>query len=104
MEIVNMKEENIEMILLFANRTEEDIVLRKELEAVPDRVKIQYILDKGNENWKGRTGYVTKEILNEICPLNEKETMYIHCGPGPMNQVIRNIFTENYPESRLFKY
>ena len=67
-------------------------------------MKVHYIVDKASEKWIGYTGYVTEEILNKICPLNSKDTIYIHCGPAPMNILIRKIFTENYPESKIFKY
>ena len=46
MEITNMKEETIELVLFFANRTEEDIIFRKELEERGDRIKIHYILSQ----------------------------------------------------------
>lgn len=103
-EICNMPGEDIELILLFANKTEEDIVLRKELEELQPRLKIYYILDVGAADWKGFTGYVTKEILESICPLDDPNTLYCHCGPGPMNVMIRKMFTDYYPESTVFKY
>ena len=59
MEIANMPDEKIELIFLFANKTEEDIVLRKELEDKSDRIKLHYILDNPPEGWKGFKGYVT---------------------------------------------
>lgn len=43
-------------------------------------------------------------MLESICPLNDPETVYIHCGPGGMNAAIRQIFEKYYPESILFKY
>ena len=52
------------MILLFANKQEQDIVLRKELEALGDRLKLHFIVDKADQHWKHFTGYVTKDILN----------------------------------------
>lgn len=59
-EIRKMENENIEMIFLFANKTEEDIVLRKQLEAMEPRVKVHFILDNPPEEWKGFSGYATK--------------------------------------------
>ena len=54
------------------------------------RIKIHYILDKApNEDWKHYKGYITHEILKEICPLDDPATIYIHCGPFPMNKLIR---------------
>ena len=103
-EIINMKEETIELTLLFCNKSEEDILLRKEIDCLAPRVKVYYMIDKAGEKWNGYTGYVNEKILSEICPLDEPETIYIHCGPGPMNKVIRELFIEKYPNSKWFKY
>ena len=103
-EIVNMKEENIEMIFLFANTTEEDIVLRKELEDKGDRIKIHYILSKPPEGWKGHKGRINHELLKSICPLDDPETAYLFCGPKPFNKFLFSLFDEYYPNSILFKF
>ena len=99
-----MADETIELILLFANKTVEDIVLRKEMEELQPRLKIFYILDTPPEGWKGFAGYATKEVLESICPLDDPETLYCHCGPGAMNGMIRQIFADHYPNSTIFKY
>ena len=93
MEIANMPDEKIELIILFANKTEEDIVLRKDLEARSDRIKLHYILSNPHEGWKGYKGHLTHEILKEICPLDDPETIYIHCGPFPLNLSVRTLFS-----------
>lgn len=99
-----MPQENIELILLFANKTEADIVLRKELEAMQPRLKLHYLLDKAPEEWKGHTGYVNEALLSEIYPLNDPDTLYVYCGPFPMNTEIKEIFKSKYPNSILFKF
>lgn len=104
MEIAAMKDEKIELVLLFANKSEEDIVLRKELEGMSNRIRIHYILDVAPEGWTHYKGYITHEILKEICPLDDPTTVYIYCGPPPMNKLIRDLFGEHYPKSVIFKY
>jgi cytochrome-b5 reductase len=91
-------------VLLFANKTEDDIVMRKELEAKKDRIKLHYILDVPPEGWTHFKGYITEDILKQICPLDDPDTIYVHCGPYPMNTLIRNLFAERYPQSILFKF
>lgn len=103
-EILKMPGEDIELVLLFGNRTVEDIILRKELEELAPRLKIHYIIDIGHEGWTGLTKYVTKEIMESICPLDDPDTLYCHCGPAPMNIMIRKVFSEFYPQSTIFKY
>lgn len=103
-EICTMPSENIELVLLFANKTEQDIVLRKELEALQPRLKLHYILDKAPEGWKGLTGYLNENLLSSVCPLNDPDTLYVYCGPFPMNSIIKDTFNSKYPKSTLFKF
>ena len=52
--------------LIFANVTEEDILVREELDelaAKDDRFNVHYMLDKPPENWKGGVGFVTAEVI-----------------------------------------
>lgn len=90
--------DDIEVILLYANKTEEDIVLREELDShISNRIKVYYILDNPENNWPHLKGFVTHEILQSICPLDDPNTLYTHCGPGPMNKIVREIFSSHYP-------
>lgn len=66
-------------------------------------MKIFYIIDKASEeDWKGFTGYITKDVLEKISPLNEGETFYASCGPRLMNELVRGIIGE-HPGSTYFK-
>ena len=90
-------------MLLFANKTEDDIVLREEIERLGGRVKVYYIVDeKRGEDWKGFTGYVRREVLEELSKLDERDTFYASCGPRGMNELVRKII-EEFPESKYFK-
>ena len=42
--------------------------------------------------------------MESVCPLNEPDTVYIHSGPPAMSQLVKDIFSKNYPESILFRY
>lgn len=50
--------------LLYANNTEDDILLKDELEAFakkcPRKFKVHYVLAKPPANWKGGVGFVTQ--------------------------------------------
>jgi cytochrome-b5 reductase len=77
-----------EVSLIYANRTEEDILLREELErlarAYPGNVKIWYMLDVPPENWTFGTGYVTAEIMKERLPPSSPDAKIMLCGPPGM--------------------
>merc|ERR1719228_3274851 len=55
--------------LLFANQTEDDILLRKELEDVaaehPDRFQVWYTVDRPNPDWKYSSGFISSDMIEE---------------------------------------
>merc|ERR1711970_1365456 len=55
--------------LLFANQSEEDILLGKELEEVekehPDRFKLWYTVDRPNEGWQYSSGFINDEMIQK---------------------------------------
>jgi len=84
------KDETTTISLLYANKTEEDILCRDELEALakahPDRVTINYTLDTPPEGWTHFTGFISKEMLEKCLPKPAKDdtTQIWMCGPPPM--------------------
>jgi cytochrome-b5 reductase len=108
--------------LIFANVTEGDILLKDELDKIakehPDHFKVTYVLDKAPENWKGPTGYVTKDVAKEHLPAaDQQDTIIFVCGPPPMvnslsgpkdkaNQgELKGVLKElGYNESNVFKF
>mgnify|MGYP002404282748 CR=1 FL=1 len=96
--------------LLFANRSEEDILLREELEeaAKDPRIKVHYTIDKvidfsfhytqsymkGTEGWKGFTGHVNKEMLQQTMPKPSDDLLIWSCGPKIMQRLLKTYFEE----------
>lgn len=74
-----------EMYLIFANQTEEDIFLRKELEQIPEnRLHLWYTLDRPPSNWNYDTGFINAEMCRSHLPPPGKHTHILCCGPTPM--------------------
>jgi cytochrome-b5 reductase len=77
-----------EISLVYANRSEEDILLRDELEKFarryPKNLKLWYMLDHPPQNWKYGKGYVTREIMCDRLPAPSSETKIMLCGPPGM--------------------
>ncbi|KAI9469954.1 MAG: hypothetical protein EXX96DRAFT_386905 [Benjaminiella poitrasii] len=79
--------------LIYANQTEDDILLKPELDTIakenPDHFKVVYALDRSSENWKGITGYVTKEVIEAHLPgPKDEDSIIFVCGPDLMVQSI----------------
>ena len=85
-------EDPTEMHLVYANRTEDDILLRGELDRwaaeYPDRLKVWYVISqvKRPEEWKYSVGVVTEAILREHVPEGGAGTLALVCGPPLMIQ------------------
>ncbi|KAJ4753201.1 Nitrate reductase [Rhynchospora pubera] len=80
-----------EMHLVYANRSEDDILLRQELDnwaaMHPDRLKVWYVVSEVKHpelEWKYSTGYINENILRDHVPLGAAETLALICGPPPM--------------------
>lgn len=74
--------------LVYANVTEEDILLRKELDELaaqhPRNFKVFYTLDKPAAGWQGGAGFINAEMLRKHLPAAGPETQVLICGPPMM--------------------
>jgi len=71
--------------LVYANRTEGDILLRKEIDALaaahPARIKVLYVLSKPPAKWSGESGHVSAELIADNCFLGGPGVLGLVCGP-----------------------
>ncbi|KAJ5220566.1 hypothetical protein N7468_009770 [Penicillium chermesinum] len=77
-----------EISLIYANRSEDDILLRAELEAFaaahPKSLKIWYMLDNPPQKWQFGKGFVTPAVMREKLPAPSPDTKIMLCGPPGM--------------------
>ncbi|KAJ0534448.1 Nitrate reductase [NADH] 1 [Helianthus annuus] len=71
--ILKDPEDDTKMYVVYPNCTEDDILLRDELDAwaekYQDRVKVWYVVQKSiKEGWKYSEGFITEEIMREHIP------------------------------------
>jgi len=94
--ILNNPEDKTKIALVYANNTEEDILLKKEFDELsqkyPDRFSRIYTVSKTtpqNESTYEK-GYVTKEMLNKVMPhkMNERNVKVLVSGPPPMVETV----------------
>jgi ferredoxin-NADP reductase len=79
--------------LLYGNRTESDIVFRKELEALQEQnknLKVVFTLNEADRRWKGATGFITADMIQKKIP-DYKDTVFYTCGPPPMVEVMEKL-------------
>ncbi|XP_052202779.1 nitrate reductase [NADH] [Diospyros lotus] len=88
--IMKDPEDETEMYVVYANRTEDDILLWDELDSWAkkhERFKVWYVVGKTVRNgWKYSVGHITESILREHIPGAAEDTLVLACGPPPMIQ------------------
>nr|XP_035945117.1 NADH-cytochrome b5 reductase 2 isoform X1 [Halichoerus grypus] len=98
------------MSLIFANQTEEDILVRKELEEVarthPEQFDLWYTLDRPPVGWKYSSGYITANMIKEHLPPPGQSTLILVCGPLPLIQTTAhpNLEKLGYTKDMIFTY
>ncbi|OJI86157.1 hypothetical protein ASPTUDRAFT_187565 [Aspergillus tubingensis CBS 134.48] len=84
--------------LLYANNTEEDILLRAELEAFArdhsDRFQVHYVLSRPDDSWTGYRGFVSAELIQRHLPVVEPDSKMLLCGPPPMIGAMKKVLLE----------
>jgi cytochrome-b5 reductase len=77
-----------EVSLILANRSEEDILLREQLEKFarryPKNFKLWYMLDQPPQDWAYGSGFVTADVMKEKLPAPGPDTKIMLCGPPGM--------------------
>lgn len=79
----NNKKINCNIVLLYTNRKEEDIVFGKELKKIQKEnpnIKIVFTLTKADKNWDGYSRRIDKEMILDEIP-DFKERIFFTCGP-----------------------
>lgn len=107
---VRANEFNLKISLLFANQSEDDILLRSELDELatkfPDNFKVWYTVDTASDKWSYSTGFVNAEMIREHLYPPSKNTVVLMCGPPPMINYacIPNLDSLEYDSELRFAY
>jgi cytochrome-b5 reductase len=80
--------DSTQMSLLYANNTEEDILLRKELDdfamRFPEKFQVQYVLSQAGDGWQGHKGFVSPDLIKKYLAPADENNKALLCGPPPM--------------------
>jgi len=109
-EILVDAKEKVKLSLISANQTEDDILLRDELDELAekhsDQFKVWYTVDKGNDTWKYSVGFVNADMIKEHLEPPSDHTAVLMCGPPPMINYacIPNLDALGYSPELRFAY
>jgi len=77
----------VSVMILFANRSIEDILCKDLLDALEKdpRVKVHYTLDvQPTTPWKYSLGFISEDMVRQALPPPAEKTVIFMCGPPPM--------------------
>ncbi|MFO8076537.1 MAG: ferric reductase-like transmembrane domain-containing protein [Egibacteraceae bacterium] len=80
------------MHLLYACRSEADLLFGDELDALTERLDLTVttVLEEPGEGWTGPQGVITPELLDERLPTRPRRYAYFLCGPPAMMDVLES--------------
>lgn len=94
-----------ELFLIFANKTEADIIFREEWEANAREhanFHVYHVLEQPPAGWTQGTGRITEEILRRHLPPPTPETAVFLCGPPLMVDALEGALKGiGYPEQSI---
>ena len=100
------KQLNTNVVLLYGNETEEDIVFREQFEEMQkqnENLKVVHTISKPSKGWKGYTGYINRDMVKKEIPDYKERTFYI-CGPPKMVEAMENLLKElMVPQNQIKK-
>lgn len=97
---------DLDILLIYGNRTEDDIVFRSELDGMTasghPRLRVVHVLSQADEAWQGERGYVDRGVLERLVGQRVSGRAYYACGPPPMmTQVIGALRSLGVPPERI---
>ena len=94
-----------ELFLIFANKTEQDIIFRQEWDRyIQDHPNFHchYLLEQPPAGWTGSTGRITPDHLRQSLPPPSPNTCVFLCGPPLMVDSLETTLKElGYPEQTI---
>lgn len=90
------------VMVIYANKTEGDIVFRRELDDLPKNFKVVYTLDKPQACWSGPTGHVTPDLIKQYASDILGDADVYLCGPPiMMDKVITAMRTLGVSDKKI---
>ncbi|EGW30434.1 NADH-cytochrome b5 reductase 2 [Spathaspora passalidarum NRRL Y-27907] len=93
-EITKNPTDKTKVNLIFGNVSTDDILIKKEIDAIAnahkDQVKVTYFVDKAKEGeaWEGKVGYITKDFLASELDKPSSDTKVFVCGPPGLYKAV----------------
>lgn len=93
-----------DIILLYSNKKYEEIVFRDELNSISaanSGIRIVHVLTEPSQNWKGKTGLISRDLIKETIPDYSERLFYTSGPPKMVTDLEEHLKALNVPESQL---
>ncbi|WPK25819.1 hypothetical protein PUMCH_003150 [Australozyma saopauloensis] len=87
--VITTPEDTTKLTLLYGNETENDILLKNELDEIAKKYPdftVHYTVTNPSESWTGEKGFVTKELILKYMPEASSSNRLFICGPPEMKR------------------
>lgn len=104
-EIARDPADKTKVLLLFANRTEDDVILQSELDklaAEHDNITVKYLISAPKRGTS--RGYITEELLKAELPPPSEDAMVFVCGPEGFYKAISGLKNPDKSQGELDGY
>ncbi|KAF8790342.1 cytochrome b5 reductase 4-like [Argiope bruennichi] len=90
--ILTAKDKKRSVLLLFFNKTEEDIIWKKELQICSEKYskfQVVHILSEPSEIWTGFSGKINDDLMYQLLTMKmpELKQQIFVCGPSPFTEI-----------------
>ncbi len=97
--------DNRSVLLLYANRNEEQIVFQSELSKISSgehpRLEVVHVLSRPGEGWTGETGRLDGNRVRDLCGGLEGKVFYVCAPPGMRRSVLAGLRDLGVPDRRI---
>lgn len=113
-EIILNPDDKTKIVLLYANTSMDDILLKKDLDKIaqknPERLKVHYTVSKladqkETDAWKGEVGHITADMLKKLIPMptkkDDESLLAMVCGPPGFMKLISGDKTKDYKQGEV---
>ncbi|KAM9930504.1 hypothetical protein OXX59_000445 [Metschnikowia pulcherrima] len=95
--VITTPEDRTKLTLLFGNETENDILLKTELDEIAKKYPdftVHYTVTNPTKTWDGETGYITKDMIEKYMPKPAHENRLLICGPPEMKKSLIEVSSD----------
>ncbi|KAG2495238.1 hypothetical protein HYH03_006511 [Edaphochlamys debaryana] len=107
--ILKNPKDTTKISLLYGNLSEQDILLRKELDQLEamhgDRLSVYHVLNSVPPGWQGGAGFITRDMISKQFGEPSQSIMTLRCGPTPMCAAMQEHLTAlGYTPEQQFQF